>query len=139
MNFHVLHYCSTGDHRTFRNLRIGPSNHYIRKSSSEIWGSSKQVFKQVSTAATPPDPCHSPACHSSPIDMISINRPTITTPPSPPRRGRWTFSMYTGWSARRERVIQKEDVWLRQKKKGQGEKERYWTNFLTTVRCNPQE
>ena len=49
-----------------------------------------------------PRPMSYPACQQ--FDWYeSTNRPTITTPPSLPRRGGWTFSTYASWSARRER------------------------------------
>ena len=49
-----------------------------------------------------PRPMSYPACQQ--FDLYeSINRRTITTPPSSSRRGVWTFSMYASWSARRER------------------------------------
>ena len=99
-----------GDHWTFGNLRIDPSNCYIRKSSSKILAVQDRFSNRFQQRCPPPDPCHNTACHNNPTDMISINRPTITTPLSSPRRGRWIFSTYASWSARWERVIKKEDV-----------------------------
>ena len=101
-NFHVLHYCFTGDHWTFRNLRIDPSNRYIRKSSNEIWAVQDRFPNRFNGGARRLDPCHTPSCQQS--DWYeSISRSTITKPPSRPKRGGWTFSTYASWSARRER------------------------------------
>ena len=122
------------------NLRE-PSNWSIKsrykKSSSEILRVQDRFSNRFQQRCTLPDPCHNPACHSNPTDMISINGPTITTRPSSPRRGRWTFSTYASWSAWRERGYRKKTFDSGVKR--ESEEERYWTNFLTKVRCNPQE
>ena len=98
----MLHYCFTGDHWTFGNLRIDPSNRYIRKGSSEILAVQDRFPNRFNRGPRRPDPCYTQACQQ--FDWYeSINRPTITTQPSSPIRGGWTFSMYASWSARRER------------------------------------
>ena len=124
MNFHVLHYCFTGDHRTFGNLRIDPSNRYIRKSSNKILAVQDRFPNRLNRGPQRPNPCHIPACQQS--DWYeSINRPTITTPQSSPRRGGWTFSTYASWSVRRERRRL-----ITTKKKREGEEKCYWKNFF---------
>ena len=104
-DFKIITRCTTvltGDHRTFRNLWIDPSNRYIRKSSSEILAVQNRFPNRFNRGPRCPKPCHTPACQQS--DWYeSINRSTRTTPQSLPRRGGWIFIMYASWSARRER------------------------------------
>ena len=116
---------STGDHRTFGNLRIDPSNRYIRKSSNEILTVQDRFPNWFNRGVRCPDQCHTSACQQS--DWYeSINRPTITTPPSSPRRGEWTFSTYASWSVRRER----RRLIATKKKKKKRRRERTLLNFF---------
>ena len=90
----------TGDHWAFRNLRIDPSNCYISNPSSEILAVQDRFPDRFNRGLRRSDLCHIPACQQ--FDWYeSIKRPTITTLPSSPRRGEWTFSTYASWSARR--------------------------------------
>ena len=98
----MLHYCF---HRG-SSSHWEPSNWSIKSLYKETnqrdFGSSRQVSKHVQHRSTTPRPISYPACQQFNW-YESINRPTITTPLSSPRRGGWTFSRYTSWNVQRER------------------------------------
>ena len=72
----VMYYTTvfTGDHRTFRNLRIDPSNHYIRKSSNEILAVQGRFPNWFNRGPQHADPCHTQPV-SNPTDIkVSIGQ-----------------------------------------------------------------
>ena len=64
----------TGDHRAFGNLRIDPSNRYIRKSSNEILAVQGRFPNSFNRSSWHSDPCHTQPVSKSTDMKVSTSQ-----------------------------------------------------------------
>ena len=114
----------TGDHWAFRNLWIDPSNHYIRKPSSEILAVQDRFPNRFNRGPRCPDPCHTQPVSNSTDMKVSTGQHQQQCRHHRQEEESEPFYIHLLKCAEGKEMFDSDE------KKREGEEEHYWTYFF---------